>query len=76
MNNLVEEDENEEEELPRDEVGDVNDSNESQANGAHLSGEVFFGEQENLNGSVGGVEPPTQNRIISHVNGFKAETCI
>lgn len=77
MNNLVEEDENEEEELAGDkQVGAVNDKNESKANGAHLSGEVFFDDQKNLNGTVGVGEPPPQNLIISCVNGFKTETCI
>lgn len=71
MNNLLEEDENEEEELPGDKVSTANDKNESKANGAHLSAEVFFDDQKNLNSNVGVGEP--QNLIIS---GFKTETCI
>lgn len=76
MNNLPEEDETEEEEQPGDKISDVNDKNELKANGAHLSAEVFFDDQKNLNGMAGVGETPPQNLIISRVNGFKTETCI
>lgn len=67
MNNLLEEDEDE---LEIEKI----DGNEKQpqANGAHLSGEIFY-EDDQKNGNL--KEPP-QNLLINRVNGLKTETCI
>jgi hypothetical protein len=69
MNNLPEEDE---EELESEKVSEeLTEKKESNANGAHLSSEIFFNDDKNE-------KDPPANLIVNNnrVNGLKTETCI
>lgn len=66
MNNLLEEDEDELE---------IEKEKEPQANGAHLSAEIFHEDDQNQTQN-GNLKDPPQNLIINRVNGLKTETCI
>jgi hypothetical protein len=73
MNNLLEEDEDELESEKID--GGDEKEKEPQANGAHLSAEILYEDDQNQPPN-GNLREAPSNLLINRVNGFKTETCI